>query len=105
MGLAYVLVGILSAAVAVFALQNNQPMPMRFVSWTIEGVPLASAVLAALASGLILAAVPMSIEAWRWRARARTLETRVDLLESALSGRDAPLLAPRPISVPTSRSA
>ena len=68
MGLAYILVGILSAAVAVFSLQNTQPMPLRFVVWSLDGVPLAGAILAALATGLVLAAVPLSIELWRARA-------------------------------------
>lgn len=107
MGLAYVIVGVLSAAVAVFALQNNQPTSLRFVVWSIDGVPLSSAVLAALAVGLILAAVPLSIEQWRWRARARSLEAKVEMLESALTTRDAALLTPRaaPSSVPSTRSA
>src|SRR5712692_5722336 len=105
MGLAYILVGILSAAVAVFSLQNTQPMPLRFVVWSLDGVPLAGAILAALATGLILAAVPLSIELWR--GRMRSLEAKVDMLESALTTRDAALLTPRPVPtpVPSTRSA
>ena len=72
MGLAYILVGILSAAVAVFALQNNQMMSLRFITWSLDGVPLAGAILAALAVGLILASFPLSIELWRQRSRVRT---------------------------------
>ena len=100
MGLAYVLVGVLSAAVAVFVLQNPQTIPLRFVVWTLDSVPLAGAVLGALATGLILATVPLSIELWRWRARARALDTKVDMLESALTTRDAALLTPRPAPAP-----
>jgi len=100
MGLAYVLVGILSAGVAVFALQNNQTMSLHFVVWSLDGVPLAGAILMALATGLILAAVPMAIELWRARARITTLETRVEMLESALTSRDAALLTPRPAPTP-----
>ena len=102
MGLAYVLVGILSAAVAVFALQNNQTMPLRFIGWTLDTVPLAGAILAALAVGLILAAVPMSVEIWRWRSRARALDAKVKMLETALAHRDEALLTPRPVVVPRS---
>jgi uncharacterized integral membrane protein len=100
MGLAYVLVGVLSAAVAVFVLQNPQTIPLRFVVWTLNNVPLAGAVLGALATGLILATVPLSIELWRWRARARALDAKVDMLESALTTRDAALLTPRPAPAP-----
>jgi len=104
MGLAYVIVGVLSAAVAVFALENNQTASLRFVSWTIENVPLASAVLAALAVGLILAAVPLSFEAWRWRSRARQLESRIEMLELTLANRDREtvLMAPRSVAAPRS---
>jgi uncharacterized integral membrane protein len=107
MGLAYVIVGVLSAAVAVFALQNNQPMSLRFVAWSLEDVPLAGAVLGALAIGLVLAAVPLSITNWRTRSRVRQLETKVEMLEAALTTRDTALLTPRPapVPLPTTRSA
>jgi uncharacterized integral membrane protein len=95
MGLAYVIVGVLSAAIAVFALQNNQPMSLRFITWSIENVPLAGAVLASLAVGLILSAVPLSIANWRLRSRIRTLEAKVSMLESALTVREPAHLAPR----------
>jgi uncharacterized integral membrane protein len=105
MGLAYVLVGLLSAAVAVFALQNTQPMSLKFISWSIENVPLAGAVLASLAIGLILAAVPLSIANWRLRSRVRTLEQKVSMLETTLTAREPSHLTPRPAPVPTPRSA
>jgi uncharacterized integral membrane protein len=106
MGLAYVVVAILSAAVAVFALQNNEPMSVRFLAWSLEKVPLAGAILAALAAGLVVAAVPMSIVHWRLRSRVRSLDAKVKMLESALTARDTALLPPRPSAVPpTTRSA
>ena len=107
MGLAYLIVGVLSAAVAVFALQNNQPMTLRFIAWSLDGVPLAGAILVALAAGLILAAVPLTITNVRYRARIRRLEAKVEMLESALTTRDAAHLTPRPAPapVPAPRSA
>jgi len=107
MSFAYVVVAILSAAVAVFALQNNQTMSLRFIGWSLDSVPLAGAILTALAAGLILAAVPLSIEIWRLRSRVRALDAKVDMLESALTMRDAALLTPRPPapSMPSTRSA
>jgi len=107
MSLAYILVGVLSAAVAVFALQNNQTMSLRFIVWSLDAVPLAGAILGALATGLILAAVPLSIELWRQRSRVRALVARVETLESALMTRDSALLTPRPAPapMPTTRSA
>src|ERR671914_2472971 len=107
MGLAYVVVGVLSAAVAVFALQNNEPMSLRFITWSIADVPLAGAILASLAVGLILAAVPLSITNWRLRSRIRALEAKVSMLENALTTREPAHLAPRPGPAPvvTPRSA
>lgn len=109
MGLAYVIVGIVSAAVAVFAVQNNQPMSMRFLEWNLPSVPLAGAILAALAAGLLLAAIPLTITQWRARRRVRALESKCEMLESALATRerDQALMTPRPAptAVPTTRTA
>ena len=97
MGVAYVLVALLSAAVAVFALQNNESMSVRFLAWSLDGVPLAGALLVALGVGLVVAALPLSITQWRWRSRARALEAKVDMLESALATRENALLTPRSV--------
>lgn len=107
MGLAYIIVGIVSAAIAVFALQNNQPLSLRFIAWSLEGVPLAGAILVALGAGLILAAVPLAITNLRLRSRIRKLEARVEMLETALATtRESAHLTPRPIPAPpTARSA
>ena len=99
MTIAYLFVGLLSAAVAIFALQNGQPASLHFLAWSLEGVPLASAILIALSAGLLLAGIPLSIEQLRWRSRARSLATRVSLLESALGERDVPALAQRPARI------
>ena len=107
MGLAYIVVALLSAAIAVFALQNNQPMSVRFLAWSLDNVPLAGAILASLGAGLVLAAIPLSISSWRHRSRARSLEHKVEMLESALTSRETALLTPRPVAppAPVSRSA
>ena len=101
------LVGLLSAAIAVFALQNNTPMSVRFLGWSLENVPLAVAILVPFAVGLLTAAIPLGYAKWRWRSRARSLETKVEMLESNLRSRDAALLAQRPASTvaPPARSA
>ena len=101
------LVGLLSAAVAIFALQNNAPMTVRFLGWSLEGVPLAVAILGPFAVGLLAAAVPLAYGKWRWRSRARSLEARVEMLESNLRARDAAALnvRPAPTPMPPARSA
>ncbi len=35
----YVLMALIGAAVAIFALQNLDPVVIRFLTWRIEGVP------------------------------------------------------------------
>ena len=100
MGFAYILVAILSAAVAVFALQNNTPMSVRFLTWTLNDVPLAGAILGSLAAGMVVTAIPLMISRWQWRRRARALETKVDMLETALASRETALLAQRPAAPP-----
>ena len=100
MGFAYIVVAILSAGVAVFALQNNTPMSVRFLAWSLEGVPLAGAILVSLATGMLVVGIPMMISRWRWRRRAQTAETRADMLQAALKDREAALLAQRPASPP-----
>jgi uncharacterized integral membrane protein len=103
MGFAYILVAILSAAVAVFALQNNTPLSVRFLGWTLPEVPLAGAILASLITGMVVTAIPLMISRWSWRRRARALETKVDMLEAELSAREAretALLTPRPATPP-----
>jgi uncharacterized integral membrane protein len=100
MGVAYILVGLLSAAIAVFALQNNQFMSLRFITWSLDNVPLAGALLVAFGAGLILAAIPLAITNLRLRSRHRGLERKVEMLESALTSRDTALLTPRPVVAP-----
>ena len=90
MNLGYVVVAIVAAVVAVFALQNGEPTPVRFITWTADGFPLAGLILISLAGGLVIAGVPLLIQRWRLRARVRGLERRVAELEAARSSAPAP---------------
>ena len=83
MTVAYLVVAILAAAVAVFALQNGDPTPVRFIVWTADGLPLAALILISLAGGLVIAGVPLMLQRWRLRARLRAAERRVAELEAA----------------------
>jgi len=86
----YLVVALVAAAVAVFALQNGEPAPVRFLAWTAGGFPLAGLILMSLACGLVIAGVPLLIQRWRLRARVRALERRVAELEAARSSAPAP---------------
>jgi uncharacterized integral membrane protein len=96
MAFGYIVVAILAAAIAVFALQNNTPTPVRFAIWSIESVSVAALILIALAAGLIVAGVPLLIQRWRLRSRARALEARIAALETVLAERRASLTSSPP---------
>jgi len=91
MAIGYLIAAVLAAAVAVFALQNGAPTPMRFLAWNFEGIPLAGLILGALAAGLVIAGIPLGIQRWTARAQARRLEARVNELEAR---------APQPAQMP-----
>ncbi len=100
MAFGYLLVAFLSAAVAVFALQNSAQTSVRFLVWTLEAVPVGAVALAALAAGLVVAGLPLLVALWRWRLRARSLERRVAMLEQAVADRDRSLLQRPPPPAP-----
>ncbi len=96
MAVGYLVAAVVAAMIAVFALQNGVPTSVRFFTWGVEAVPLAGVVLIALAAGLVVAGLPLWIQAWRWRSRARSAEARAAALEKALADRDQALLRLKP---------
>ena len=92
MALGYVIVALLATAVAVFALQNSAQTSVRFLVWTLDGVPVAAVALASLGIGLIVAGVPLWFRSWRWRSQARSAEARAAMLDKALAEREQALL-------------
>ena len=96
MAFGYLVVAIVAAAVAVFALQNGTPTPVRLFAWTVEDLPLAALILASLAGGLVIAGVPLMIQRWRIRARLRAAERRIAELEAAAATRAEGARAPGP---------
>jgi uncharacterized integral membrane protein len=92
MALGYLIVALLAAAVAVFALQNSAQTSVRFLVWTLDGLPVAAVALASLGIGLVVAGVPLWLRSWRWRSQARAAEARAAMLDKALAERDQALL-------------
>ena len=82
MALVYLIVALLAAAVAIFALQNGTPTTVRFIVWNLDGVPLAGLILGAFGAGLVIAGVPLGIQRWRARSQARRLEAHVRDLQA-----------------------
>ena len=88
MAFGYLLVALLAAAIATFALQNNAPVTIHFLFWSFQPLPIAGVTLAALAVGLIVAGVPLALGRRHWRARSQGLEKRLATLESTLADRE-----------------
>ena len=81
MTFAYILLTLVGAACAVFALQNMDPVVIRFVTWRVEGMPLGFVILLSLMGGLIFASVIGLIRHWKLRSRIRQLEAKLQAAE------------------------
>ena len=81
MTFAYILLILVGAACAVFALQNMDPVVIRFVTWRVEGTPLGFVILLSLMGGLIFASVIGLIRHWKLRSRIRQLEAKLEAAE------------------------
>ena len=88
MGLKYVFVAVFASAITLFALQNSEQTRLRFLFWALEGIPLATVILVSAAAGIVLVGLPLWIDRWRLRARARSLEARLASAEALLGERD-----------------
>jgi uncharacterized integral membrane protein len=69
MALGYLIVALLAATVAVFALQNSAQTSVRFLVWTLDGLPVAAVALISLGVGLVVSGLPLWIRSWRWRSQ------------------------------------
>ena len=76
MGIVYLLVAVLGAAIAVFAIQNLSPVVIRFLGWKIESA-LSLVVLLSILVGVVLTALCGLVPHWRLRSRIRQLESRL----------------------------
>jgi len=77
MTLAYLLMALVGAACAIFALQNMDPVVIRFLGWRAEGIPLALVILLSALGGLIFASCAGLLRHWKLRSRVRQLEAQV----------------------------
>ncbi|MGH7334145.1 MAG: lipopolysaccharide assembly protein LapA domain-containing protein [Candidatus Rokuibacteriota bacterium] len=100
----YLVVALLAVAVTIFAVVNSAQITVNLVVRQYE-LPLSALVLLSLAAGIVVAGVPLSLQRWRLRARTRTLEARVKMLETAVEERTRAVLGqPPPPRPPTSAS-
>ena len=89
MTLAYLLMALVGAACAVFALQNMDPVVIRFLGWRAEGMPLAFVILLSVLGGLVFASCVGLLRHWKLRSRIRQLEAQ-------LAAQERPATPPTP---------
>jgi uncharacterized integral membrane protein len=86
----YVLMALVGAAAAIFAIQNLDPVVIRFLVWRVEGMPVALVILLSAFIGIVFAALSGFAQQWRLRSRLRQLESQVAQLSAAEAQRGAP---------------
>jgi uncharacterized integral membrane protein len=79
----YVLMALIGAAAAIFAIQNLDPVVIRFLVWRVEGMPVALVILLSAFIGIVFAALSGFAQQWRLRSRLRQLENQVAQLSAA----------------------
>ena len=73
----YVLMALVGAAAALFAVQNLDPVVIRFLVWRVEGMPLALVILISAFIGVVFASLSGFAQQWRLRSRLRQVENQV----------------------------
>jgi uncharacterized integral membrane protein len=77
----YVGITVMAVAIAIFALQNADPVSIRFLAWRLDGAPLAAVILLSGAAGALLATAVGLLQRWRLRAQIRQLKSRLRATE------------------------
>ena len=86
----YVLMALVGASAAIFAIQNLDPVVIRFLGWRVDGMPVALVILLSAFIGIVFAALSGFAQQWRLRSRVRQLENQVAQLSAAEVQRGAP---------------
>ncbi len=86
----YVLMALVGAAAAVFAIQNLDPVVIRFLVWRAEGIPLALVILLSAFVGVVFSSLSGFAQQWRLRSRLRQLENQVAQLADTQRSTQAP---------------
>jgi uncharacterized integral membrane protein len=77
MSIVYVLMIVIGAAGAIFAIQNIDPVVIRFLAWRIEGAPLAMVIILSIAIGVVFTSLVGLVQQLKLRSRIRRLEAEL----------------------------
>jgi len=100
----YLLMAVLGSAATIFALQNRYPVEISFLTWSVQGMPLALVILLSLLLGIIFTSLSGLVKILKLKYRIRQLETQVSQLIAAQtppsSASPSPPRAPQGPSLP-----
>ena len=96
MVIVYVFMILVGAALAVFAMQNSNPVEINFLIWT-KSVALALVILLSTLAGLLFASMVALMQQLSLRSRIRALERQVP---PPATPRSAPPVPPGPMPPP-----
>ena len=82
MTVVYLLVALIGAAIALFAIQNINPVVIRFLGWQIDSA-LSLVILLSVVIGIVVASLIGLVRHWTLRSRIRQLESRLAQLGAA----------------------
>jgi uncharacterized integral membrane protein len=91
----YVFMALVGASAALFAIQNLDPVVVRFLVWRVEGMPLALVILLSAFIGIVFASTSGFAQQWKLRSRLRQLENQVAQLADTKRSAQKPDSPPR----------
>ena len=89
MAFVYVLMILIGAAGAIFALQNIDPVVIRFLVWRLEGAPLAMVIILSIAIGVVFTSLVGLVQQLKLKFRIRQLESNLAKVSAAAERQQA----------------
>lgn len=86
----YLLMALIGSAATIFAFQNSQTVPIQFLIWKREGIPLVLIIMLSLLIGIVVASLSGVVRIWKLRSRVRQLESQVAQLTATQAVPPAP---------------
>jgi uncharacterized integral membrane protein len=76
----YLLMALLGSLATIFALQNRDPVEIWFLTWSVQGMPLALVILLSVLLGIVFASLSGLVKILKLKYRVRQLEAQVSQL-------------------------
>jgi uncharacterized integral membrane protein len=96
----YLLMALLGSMATIFALQNRAPVEIWFLTWSVQGMPLALVILLSVLLGTVFASLSGLVKILKLKYRIRQLEAQVSQLIAAQTPPPSSPGAPQGPSLP-----